>query len=335
MDLPVVMAAPKVKPRDLTLDLRQGVARTTLQRYGQMYQAANIWLLDAGLPSLAALAGGDLAVASEVLTAYLQHMYNEGRPYSHATFTLAAIQYFHRRMWGQLRGAWAAVRTWKMAEPGELRSPIPVLVVWALMTLALSQHGVQLAALLAVTFHALLRPGEACRLTRQDIMLPGDRGWHVQVGMVVIRSPKTARVGGKVQHVILHDPMVLLMCQWAWLGWPTSEKLWSWNLVELSRWFRTSLVQLGLPATRFTPAGLRAGGATYAYLSGSSVEQLMWRGRWETLTSLKHYVQESAATLAIAQLSPDVAARLTALARSLGAVLEALTLTWSGGGECG
>ncbi len=63
MGLPVVMAAPKVKPRDLTLDLRQGVARTTLHRDGQIYQAAKVWLLDAGRPSLAALAGGDLAVA--------------------------------------------------------------------------------------------------------------------------------------------------------------------------------------------------------------------------------------------------------------------------------
>ena len=55
----------------------------------------------------------------------------------------------------------------------------------------------------------------------------------------------------------------------------------------------------------------------------------------ETLTSVKHYVQWPAATRAIAQLSPDGAARLTALAHSLGAVMEALTLTWSGGGECG
>ena len=98
--------------------------------------------------------------------------------------------------------------------------------------------------------------------------------------------------------------------------------------MKLSRWFRETLVQRGLPTTLCTPARLRAGGATYACRSGSSVEQLLWRGRWETRTALKHYVQESA-TLATAQL-PEVAARLTALARSLGAVLEALTLTWSG-----
>ena len=89
------------------------------------------------------------------------------------------------------------------------------------------------------------------------------------------------------------------------------------------------MLDLGLPATRFTPAGLRAGGATYSYLNGSSVEQLLWRGRWETLTSLKHYVQESAATLALAQLTPEVARRLTSLAQSLGDVLDALTLSWS------
>ena len=154
----VVTAAPKRPPRDWGLDLRQGVFRGTLQRCGQMYQGANSWLLDAGLPSLADLAGDDLGVASEVLTAYLQFLYNEGRPYSHATFALAAIQYFHRRLGGQLRGAWAAVRTWKTAEPGELRSPVPLLVLWGLMSVALADGGVQLASLLALTFHALLRP---------------------------------------------------------------------------------------------------------------------------------------------------------------------------------
>ena len=95
------------------------------------------------------------------------------------------------------------------------------------------------------------------------------------------------------------------------------------------------LMQSGLPATRFTPAGLRAGGATYACRHGSSVEQLSLRGRWESWASPKHYVRESAATLAIAWLSPNVAAGLAALAHSLGAALVALTLAWSGDGECG
>ena len=67
--------------------------------------------MDAGLPPMAALAAGDTGWVNEVLTAYLQYLYSENRPYGHATFTLAAVQYFHRRLWGQLRGALAAVRT--------------------------------------------------------------------------------------------------------------------------------------------------------------------------------------------------------------------------------
>ncbi len=153
------------------------------------------------------------------------------------------------------------------------------------------------------------------------------------VGMVVIRSPKTVRVAGRVQRVTVHDCMVIILAQCAWLAWPRQAKLVPFNLVEFSRWFRAALTHWGLPQSRFTPAGLRTGGATYAYLCGGSVEQLMWRGRWEMLTSLKHHVQESASTLATAQLPPEAAERLVALASGLCAVLYALTLTWSESGR--
>ncbi len=46
-----------------------------------------------------------------------------------------------------------------------------------------------------------------------------------------------------------------------------------------------------------------------------------------------HYVQESASTLATAQLLLEDAERLVALARGLGAVRFALMLTWSGLGR--
>ncbi len=78
--------------------------------------------------------------------------------------------------------------------------------------------------------------------------------------------------------------------------------------------------------------GLRAGGAAYSYLYGRSVEQLMWRGRWETLTSVKHYVQASASTLATVKLPPEAVQRVGLLVRNLGAVLHSLTMARSGTG---
>ena len=65
---PTVSAAPKAKPRNWNLDLRQGEAHSTLQEDGQRYQTADERLLVAGMPSLAVLVGGDLAVASCRLT---------------------------------------------------------------------------------------------------------------------------------------------------------------------------------------------------------------------------------------------------------------------------
>ncbi len=143
-----------------------------------------------------------------MLVAYLQYIYEENRVYSHGPFTLASVQYFHPNLWGSLKSAWAAIKTWRAAEPRELRAPIAILLMWAFMSVALSQLNVPSAALLCTSYHCLLRPGEACRLRRADIMLPGDANWHVQVGMVVIRASKTARTAGRIQHVVVTDSSV-------------------------------------------------------------------------------------------------------------------------------
>ncbi len=86
--------------------------------------------------------------------------------------------------------------------------------------------------------------------------------------------------------------------------------------------------RLGLPANRHTPAGIRASGATREYLHGATVERLMWRGRWEALSSLKHYVHEPVSVLAVASLPGDVTMRMVALGEAPGAVLRALTVSW-------
>ena len=74
-------------------------------------------------------------------------------------------------------------------------------------------------------------------------MLPGDPGWNVSVGMVVIRSPKTARVAGRVQHVIIQDGLTILLCQWARLAWPIGHRLIEFNLRDMEKWFKETLTQ--------------------------------------------------------------------------------------------
>ncbi len=38
--------------RDVTLDFRQGVARSIVSIYGKCYHELQVWLLDAGLPGM-------------------------------------------------------------------------------------------------------------------------------------------------------------------------------------------------------------------------------------------------------------------------------------------
>ncbi len=188
-----------------------------------------------------------------------------------------------------------------------------MLLMWASMSVVLSQLSV----------------GEACRLRRADIMLPGDANWHVQVGMVVIRAPKAARSAGRIQHVVVTGPFVLMMAQWAWSGWAPMRPLTSFQLKDFSRWFQQVLTAIGLPPLRYTPAGLRAGGCTHAYLSGSSVEQHLWRGRWAAAASLRHFVQKSASVLALGRSPLASTQKLEALAAALAGVFHALTLAWA------
>ena len=53
--------------------------------------------------------------------------------------------------------------------------------------------------------------------------------------------------------------------------------------------------RLGLPhrdGARFTPASLRAGGATWLYQVSGVLDAVQWRGRWTSGAMLTHYVQE-------------------------------------------
>ena len=319
-------AGPR-RPR-VMLDLRDNVATVTKHRYAQAYQAVQNWLWDNGFPPMGWLVSQSTAMVNEVLMMYIQYLYDEKRAYTHAPYTLAAIQHFHRSLHGQLRPAWQSVKTWRHAEPGELRAPIPLGVLWGLMAVALATRSSGMAALLALAYHCLLRPGELCRLTRRHLRLPGDSGWHAAVGMVVVTDPKTAKIAARVQHVVIHDKVVLALCRSSWGALPPGARLGPTNTHELEKWFRWALKLLLLRENQFTPAGLRAGGATHDYLAGSPVERLMWRGRWAALTTLKHYVQECTSVLATASMPVATQHRLANLEAMLVPYLDALTGSW-------
>ena len=78
----------------------------------------------------------------------------------------------------------------------------------------------------------------------------------------------------------------------------TTDKLWPYAPATWANRFSVLLNFLGLYNSGFTPACLRAGGATYEYLWHFSVGRLRLKGRWASEKSLDHYIQEATSLLA-------------------------------------
>ena len=66
---------------------------------------------------------------------------------------------------------------------------------------------------------------------------------------------------------------------------------------QLRRLVSTLLGRLGLGPQNYTLGGLRAGGATMQYLRDQNIPVLMRNGRWASMKTLDHYIQEAATHL--------------------------------------
>ncbi len=93
--------------------------------------------------------------------------------------------------------------------------------------------------------------------------------------------------------------------------------------------FQAGVDALGLSSLRLTPSSLRAGGATYLFAQGLELGRLKFRGRWASLTTLEHYVQEASASLVLLSLPPDQVCRLEAIARAGSKFEEPPTVPWT------
>ena len=68
---------------------------------------------------------------------------------------------------------------------------------------------------------------------------------------------------------------------------------------------------MGLTRFGLTPGSLRPAGATLGFMSGCSVRELKYKGRWEVESSLGVYIQEATSHLCVCELASDEIHALT------------------------
>ena len=171
-------------------------------------------------------------------------------------------------------------------------------------------------------WHGLLRPDEVLSLLCEDLQ---DR---VEVPVVLrIIKPKTK--WPRVEHVLLLDEAIIgfahavaksraeLSASLCGLGLLRLRSLWERALKHLC--LATPLAMWASdPGLRFTPAGLRPGGATEFYLRTQNIGALQWRGRWRSPSTLEHYLQMGMSYLVqtrLAKPSKTNVAELAAIGR--------------------
>ena len=166
-----------------------------------------------------------------------------------------------------------------------------------------------LGILLRVGFFALLRPSELCRILRSHVVLPIDalRGAGPKA-ILALPDPKTSNVLGRWQFALVTDPLTLEWLTWWCEGLRDADRLFPLSRVSANRLMKELLESMGLSKCGFSLGSLRGGGATARYMAGISIEQFLFQGRWRSVNSLQHYIQEAVASLVIAKLPASAVA---------------------------
>ena len=203
----------------------------------------------------------------------------------------------------KLRRTWDTIRAWEESLPSGMRTPLPLALLIAMICQARlvameaetgrskSEKMLRVSALLGLGFFGLLRPGELLNLQRRHVNLPNSLTFALPAITISIIKPKNFRQLGTSQFTTVSQPDVCNWVVWCCSDLQPHEMLWKHSHTEFRRLFKELTAQLEFANCKFTPASLRAGGATCLFDTHMDVGRLRLQGRWASAQSLEHYVQ--------------------------------------------
>lgn len=153
-------------------------------------------------------------------------------------------------------------------------------------------------------FECLLRPGEITKLLVFDLRLSAVS--YESISCVVrLRDPKHRSSMGRFQFAMVRDAELVIWLAWYGDGMEGHLPLWSSSHAKFVRRWKVVMCELSIQRFKLTFGSLRSGGAARAFLTGISIAQLQFMGRWKGQSSLEVYVQEAMAHLCHCSLSPS------------------------------
>lgn len=262
-----------------------------------------------------------------ILVKYIHYLHSIQSSLSTATCTISAV---HRStgFGSLLHRSRLSIKGWSRihARTRQHRPPLTKEVTTLIaIVLAKSNHYSAALATL-VSFQCYLRINEMANIKINEVAFAGDS--RLGSGMNVfatIKLPFTKT--GLNQSVSITDIGIATLlqnyiCNLIGTGSNTSDLVFQMNATKYRKLFHQAIATLQLSHINYSPHSLRHGAATFDYMSGVPIQQIVMRGRWANDTSLKTYVQTGSVILLDTELSENLFKVATLLMKHIVQVMK-------------
>jgi len=202
-----------------------------------------------------------------------------------------------------------------MELPIKSRMPMPGELLHAYVSSALllgfvvdrrrAQMWIPLAIMMKTGFEDLMRPREVGELRVGDCLLPRSVLGLRRSAVLLVRRPKTRRLLGRMQHVLLRDKWAIAWLSWVLADAPDDLLVLPGGARALGEGMKLIGEILHVAHLGLRGGALRSGGATAFLEERENVPLLRVRGRWLSERSLEHYLQECMCVLVMQRITPE------------------------------
>eukprot|EP00438_Fugacium_kawagutii_P019039 Skav208706 [mRNA] locus=scaffold42:536207:536815:+ [translate_table: standard] len=173
---------------------------------------------------------------------------------------------------------------------------MPATVAMAIAGAALAVKDLVFAALTLVGFAAFLRTGEITHLEVSHVQV------NEQNGHIFLALPATKTSKSRFESVVIHDQLLASLVREV-LDSSCTPLLFNGTPNQFRQQLQLYLNFLHLADLNFTGYSLRRGGASHAFANGQTFDQLLVRGRWQSVKTARQYLDSGRAELIQLQFS--------------------------------
>lgn len=185
-------------------------------------------------------------------------MWKQGEPLLTIGDALCALHFFQPTTRRMLPHSWMLFKVWRKLEVPCRAPPLTWALVASMTAFCVDHLNLEMAAIICLAFHCLLRTGEALSVSFDDLML-GDSS-----GICRLQNTKSGKRNAANEVISIQDPVVLevlrALSQWRTANGVPNMAIWSRPPSRFRQEFKRLLQAFSLEEHGFRPYSLRRGG---------------------------------------------------------------------------